>query len=127
MRASRFVRAVLVVAAVGAVVVSTAAARAPAHTAGLVWPDCGGGYQCSTLDVPPDYHHPNGQTFKLAIIRLPAQDQAHPIAPLFVNCAGPGGTAGATIHAIGGGPSGAVNYRCDVVAVDPRGAAETQP
>jgi pimeloyl-ACP methyl ester carboxylesterase len=92
----------LAVAAVCAVIVSTAAGRATIHKTGLVWADCGGGYQCATLNVPRDYHHPGRATFSLRIIRLPAQDQAHRIGPLFVNFGGPGGLAVDTIHAIGG-------------------------
>ena len=128
MRASpRFLRVLLAVAAVCAVIVSTAAGRATVHKTGLVWADCGGGYQCATLNVPRDYHHPGRVTFSLGIIRLPAQDQAHRIGPLFVNFGGPGGLAVDTIHAIGGDLFGAVNDRFDIVAVDPRGVGHTQP
>jgi pimeloyl-ACP methyl ester carboxylesterase len=117
----------LVLGAFCGVAVSTAPARAPAHPSALAWTDCGGGYQCATLEVPRDYGHPKGPSFKLAIIRLPAQDQAHRIGSLFVNFGGPGGTAVDTIHAIGGDLFGAVNDRFDIVGVDPRGVGQTQP
>ena len=123
----RSLRGLLAVVAVAAVAASAAAGRTQARAAGLAWTDCGGGYQCATLEVPRDYRHPSGQTFNLAIIRLPAQDQAHRIGALFVNFGGPGGTAVDTIHAIGGDLFGAVNDRFDIVAVDPRGVGETQP
>jgi pimeloyl-ACP methyl ester carboxylesterase len=132
----RWGRAILAVGVVLAVAVSTAAARPTAHRsngrpshhqAQLVWQDCGDGYQCSSLKVPRDYRHPNGPTFNLAIIRLPAQDQAHRIGALFVNFGGPGGTAVDTIHAIGRDLFGAVNDRFDIVGIDPRGVGHTEP
>jgi pimeloyl-ACP methyl ester carboxylesterase len=131
----RLARLLPAIAAVVAVAVSTAAARPTvAHrtpqrhaTPPLQWHDCGGGYQCANLLVPRDYNHPNGPKFNLAIIRLPAQDQAHRIGPLFVNFGGPGGTAVDTIHAIGRDLFGAVNDRFDIVGVDPRGVGQTQP
>jgi pimeloyl-ACP methyl ester carboxylesterase len=133
---SRVARALLALAAVLAVFVSTAAARPTERTQqqatrhhhdSLVWTDCGGGYQCSHLIVPRDYDRPGSGTFDLGIIRLPAQDQANRVGSLFVNFGGPGGDAVDTIHAIGGDLFGAVNDRFDIVAVDPRGVTETQP
>ena len=103
-RFARVLLAIVVVVAV-AVAVAAAAARPTAHHAvkhhgspSLSWQDCGDGYQCSSLKVPRDYKKPNGPTFDLAIIRLPAQDQAHRIGSLFVNFGGPGGTAVDTIQ-----------------------------
>jgi pimeloyl-ACP methyl ester carboxylesterase len=131
----RLATVLLVATAVLAVGISAGAARSKLHHAravhshgtGLNWQDCGGGYQCANLQVPRDYRHRHGATFNLAIIRLPAQDQAHRIGSLFVNFGGPGGDAVDTIHAIGGDLFGAVNDRFDIVAVDPRGVGETQP
>jgi pimeloyl-ACP methyl ester carboxylesterase len=130
----RMTALLLVVAAVLAVVIFAGAARStsrhstarPSQPA-LVWHDCGDGYECANLQVPRDYRDPHGATFNLAIIRLPAQDQAHRLGALFVNFGGPGGTAVDTIHAIGRDLFGAVNDRFDIVGVDPRGVGETQP
>ena len=134
---TRWLSLLAVLGAVVAVVVSTAAARsgtakhraAPTHhaTQTIAWHDCGDGYQCGNLEVPFDYRHSNGRQFNLALIRLPAQDQAHRIGPLFVNFGGPGGTAVDTIHAIGSALFGAVNDRFDIVGFDPRGVGESQP
>ena len=133
---TRFARVLLAIAVVVAVAVAVAAAAArptARHAVkhhgnpSLSWQDCGDGYQCSSLKVPRDYKKPNGPTFDLAIIRLPAQDQAHRIGSLFVNFGGPGGTAVDTIHAIGGDLFGAVNDRFDIVGFDPRGVGESQP
>ena len=132
-RFARVLLAIVVVVAV-AVAVAAAAARPTARHAikhhgkpSLSWQDCGDGYQCSSLKVPRDYKKPNGPTFDLAIIRLPAQDQAHRIGSLFVNFGGPGGTAVDAIHAFGGDLFGAVNDRFDIVGFDPRGVGESQP
>ncbi|HEY7003023.1 MAG TPA: alpha/beta hydrolase [Gaiellaceae bacterium] len=111
-----------VVAALLAVIVPTASARAGGT---LDWTNCGGGYQCAHLKVPRDYGNPDGPKFNLAIIRLPAQE--HRRGALFVNFGGPGGTSVDTIHAIGSDLFGAVNDHFDIVGVDPRGVGETQP
>jgi pimeloyl-ACP methyl ester carboxylesterase len=130
---ARVLLAIVVVVAV-AVAVAAAAARPTARHAvkhhgnpSLSWQDCGDGYQCSSLKVPRDYKRPNGPTFDLAIIRLPAQDQAHRMGSLFVNFGGPGGTAVDAIHSFGGDLFGAVNDRFDIVGFDPRGVGESQP
>jgi pimeloyl-ACP methyl ester carboxylesterase len=127
-------RLALLVTCIFVCTVSAAAARPTSTGEGLrkdgqqlVWTDCGDGYQCSSLKVPRDYDHPDGNTFNLAIIRLPAQDQRHRIGPLFVNFGGPGGTAVDAIHAFGGDLFGALNDRFDIVGVDPRGVGQTQP
>jgi pimeloyl-ACP methyl ester carboxylesterase len=133
----RLIAILLVAGAVLAVGIAAAAARPGAHRSiprpsqpangGIVWEDCGDGYQCAHLEAPRDYRHPHGATFNLALIRLPAQDQANRIGALFVNFGGPGGTAVDTIHAIGRDLFGAVNDRFDIVGIDPRGVGETQP
>lgn len=133
----RWGRVILAVGVVLAVVVSTAAARPSAHRsttarpkhqqAKLVWQDCGDGFQCANLKVPRDYDRPNGPTFNLAIIRAPAQDQAHRIGALFVNFGGPGGTAVDAIRAFGRDLFAPVNDRFDIVGVDPRGVGHTDP
>jgi len=125
-RRTRLGRVLIAVAAALAVAVPGASAGGARQTA-LVWSDCGGGFQCASLDVPRDYGHPDGTKFTLAIIRLPARDHAHRIGALFVNFGGPGGTAVDTVRAIGADLFGAVNDRFDIVGVDPRGVGETQP
>ena len=130
----RITMVLLLAAAVLAVAISAGAARSSSHRStarpsqpALAWHDCGDGYQCANLEVPRDYRHRHGATINLAIIRLPAQDQAHRLGALFVNFGGPGGTAVDTIHAIGGLLFGAVNDRFDIVGVDPRGVGQTEP
>ena len=64
---------------------------------------------------------------KIAVTRLPAQDQAHRIGALFINYGGPGGDAVARTQAIGADLFGAVNDRFDLVAFDPRGVGQSSP
>ena len=56
----------------------------------LRWADAGDGYQKTDAAVPYDYADPQGRTFRLHLVRLPASDPAHKIGTLFVNFGGPG-------------------------------------
>ncbi|WP_448610740.1 alpha/beta hydrolase [Geodermatophilus sp. URMC 60] len=94
----------------------------------ITWADAGDGYQQSDVDVPYDYADPQGRTFSLHVVRLPAADPANRIGALFVNFGGPGGPAAATVREIGRllfPPE--VLARYDLVGVDPRGTGESQP
>ena len=51
-----------------------------------------------------DYGNPGAGFVKIAVTRLPAQDQANRIGALFINYGGPGGTAVDTTQAIGADP-----------------------
>ena len=57
----------------------------------ITWADAGDGYQQADVDVPYDYADPQGRTFGLHVVRLPAADPANRIGALFVNFGGPGG------------------------------------
>ena len=85
------------------------------------------GWECATYKAPLDYDHPGGGFTKIAVTRLPAQDQAHRIGSLFINYGGPGGDAVATTQAIGVDLFGALNDHFDLVAFDPRGVGESSP
>src|SRR5258708_24187563 len=56
----------------------------------LTWTDCGGGFQCSTVQAPLDYAHPAAGTIGIAISRKPATDTAHRIGSVLTNPGGPG-------------------------------------
>jgi pimeloyl-ACP methyl ester carboxylesterase len=101
----------------------TAASRASAN--GLVWRDCGDGFQCSTFAVPRDYAQPKGPALNLAVVRLPAQDKSRRIGSLFVNFGGPGGDVVDTIKAVGKDLFGTLNQRFDIVGFDPRGVGQS--
>jgi pimeloyl-ACP methyl ester carboxylesterase len=98
------------------------AAPAPA----VAWVDCGGGFQCGTLDVPTDYAHPSRGTTRIGLIRLPASDPSRRIGSLFTNPGGPGGSG---VDFVRGAArfffSPEVRARFDIVGFDPRGVGET--
>ena len=94
----------------------------------ITWADAGDGYQQADVDVPYDYADPQGRTFRLHAVRLPATDPANRIGVLFVNFGGPGGPAAATVREVGRAlvpPE--VLARYDLVGVDPRGTGQSQP
>ena len=123
---------VAAVAALGLLGVS-APAMAGTPSGGITWGTCAdataaaAGWQCATFKAPRDYDHPGAGFVKLAVTRLPAQDQAHRIGAMFINYGGPGGTAVDTTQAIGADLFGAVNDHFDLVAFDPRGVGQSSP
>ena len=56
----------------------------------ITWADCGGGFQCGTLQVPLDYTHPTARMITLALIRKPATDKSTRIGSVLMNPGGPG-------------------------------------
>lgn len=54
------------------------------------WEDCGGGFECATVEVPLDYTDLAAGTTGLALIRLPAESGGQRLGSLFVNPGGPG-------------------------------------
>src|SRR5438067_13711832 len=88
-RIGRYVAAIVVLVALAAP--AGASAADPAVPV-LDWTACGDGFQCATASVPQDYADPSGPQYQLAVVRLPARDQAHRIGSLFMNPGGPGGS-----------------------------------
>jgi pimeloyl-ACP methyl ester carboxylesterase len=81
-----------------------------------------GPFECGTVQVPLDYDRPTGATISLAVVRLPATDQAHRIGSLFLNPGGPGGSG--VDFTVFAGPflyTEEVRARFDLVGFDPRG------
>jgi pimeloyl-ACP methyl ester carboxylesterase len=89
------------------------------------WSDCGGGFQCGTIDVPLDYEDPDGETIEVAVTRHPAEDPANRIGALFVNPGGPGGSAIGLARSFG--RAGEIGERFDIVGFDPRGVGDSSP
>ncbi|GIG22084.1 peptidase [Cellulomonas chitinilytica] len=89
------------------------------------WFDCAAafadGAQCGTVQLPLDYDEPGGATTEVALLKIPATDQAHKIGSLFVNPGGPGGSGVQIAAAASQFLSPALLERFDVVGVDPRG------
>ncbi|MFD8301428.1 alpha/beta hydrolase [Streptomyces sp. NPDC059690] len=108
---------------------STPSALAPYYGQKLNWRDCGvPGFQCATMRAPLDYAHPGGKDVKLAVARKRATGKGKPLGSLLVNPGGPGGSAIGYLQQYAGiGYPAEVRARYDMVAVDPRGVARSEP
>ncbi|WP_330239788.1 alpha/beta hydrolase [Streptomyces sp. NBC_00525] len=95
----------------------------------LRWRDCGvSGFQCTTMKAPLDYAKPDGDEIKLAVSRKKATGPGKRIGSLLVNPGGPGGSAIGYLQAYAGiGYPAQVRARYDMVAIDPRGVARSEP
>ncbi|MFF7726454.1 alpha/beta hydrolase [Streptomyces sp. NPDC008001] len=98
----------------------------------LAWRPCGtSGFECATLKAPLDYDHPReADDLKLAVSRKKATgaDHAKRLGSLMVNPGGPGGSAvGYLQHYAAIGYPAAVRAHYDMVAMDPRGVAGSEP
>ncbi|MFK4145576.1 alpha/beta hydrolase [Streptomyces sp. NPDC004065] len=95
----------------------------------LTWRDCGvPGFQCATLKAPLDYARPTGGDIRLAVARKKATGKGKPLGSLLVNPGGPGGSAIGYLqqYAATGYPA-EIRARYDMVAMDPRGVARSEP
>ncbi|WP_405778348.1 alpha/beta hydrolase [Streptomyces sp. NBC_00859] len=95
----------------------------------LKWRSCGAsGFECSTMKAPLDYAKPKDGDIKLAVSRKKATGPGKRIGSLLVNPGGPGGSAIEYLQGYAGiGYPAAVRARYDMVAVDPRGVARSEP
>jgi pimeloyl-ACP methyl ester carboxylesterase len=92
----------------------------------LVWTDCHGGFQCSTVQVPLDYAHPGSATIAIAINRKPATDSARRIGSVLTNPGGPGASGIQFLRGAADSMS-ALNTRFDLIGFDPRGIGLSAP
>ncbi|MFF7472466.1 alpha/beta fold hydrolase [Streptomyces sp. NPDC008092] len=108
---------------------STPSALAPYYDQKLTWRDCGvPGFQCATMKAPLDYAEPGAGDVRLAVARKKATGKAKPLGSLLVNPGGPGGSAVDYLQQYAGiGYPAEVRARYDMVAVDPRGVARSEP
>jgi pimeloyl-ACP methyl ester carboxylesterase len=90
----------------------------------LEWRNCGDA-ECTRVLVPIDYQDPTAGTTELAVTKVPARGE--PIGALFVNPGGPGGSAFDYARASDYIVSPAVRNSFDIVGVDPRGVAKSDP
>jgi pimeloyl-ACP methyl ester carboxylesterase len=113
----------------GALPRSTPAALAPYYGQKAHWRNCGvPGFECATLRAPLDYDRPAGGDVRLAVSRKKATGPGKRLGSLFVNPGGPGGSAVGYVQAYAGiGYPAEVRARYDMVAVDPRGVARSEP
>ena len=133
---------VLGVTLAGVTVVPAAAGQGAAATVvrpALQWADClpepGDteedkelikGSQCTTLQVPVDWAHPNGPTFGLALARRTAKS-ADRVGALIFGPGGPGDSGVERIRTGIGRFSENLQDRFDIVSFDPRGIARSNP
>ncbi|KQX45601.1 MULTISPECIES: alpha/beta hydrolase [unclassified Streptomyces] len=95
----------------------------------LKWRDCGvATFQCATLRAPLDYAKPDAGDIDLAVSRVRATGPGKRLGSLLVNPGGPGGSAVGYLQGYAGiGYPAPVRARYDMVAVDPRGVARSEP
>ncbi|MFF4074247.1 alpha/beta hydrolase [Streptomyces chartreusis] len=108
---------------------ATPAALTPYYTQKLTWRSCGvPGFQCATMRAPLDYTKPEAGNTQLAVARKKATGPGKPLGSLLVNPGGPGGSAIGYLQQYAGiGYPSDVRARYDMVAVDPRGVARSEP
>ncbi|MFD3498834.1 alpha/beta hydrolase [Streptomyces sp. NPDC058676] len=116
-------------AALAALPQATPAALAPYYGQKVSWRSCGvSGFECATLKAPLDYAKPDGGDVRLAVTRKKATGPGTRLGSLLVNPGGPGGSAIGYVQAYAGiGYPAEVRARYDMVAVDPRGVARSEP
>ncbi|MET3423697.1 pimeloyl-ACP methyl ester carboxylesterase [Actinoplanes tereljensis] len=78
---------------------------------------------CGTVQVPLDYHRPNGTKITVAISRLRATDQRHKLGSIAVNPGGPGGSGYLMPHqlVLTSPQFEALTEKYDLIGFDPRG------
>jgi alpha/beta hydrolase fold. len=97
------------------------------YTQDLAWSKCGRN-QCAWLTVPIDYAKPDGETVKLAVLRVPAKDPSKRIGSLLVNPGGPGASAAEGYAKFADLiVTKPVRAAYDVVGFDPRGVGLSSP
>ncbi|WP_435860630.1 alpha/beta hydrolase [Streptomyces spiralis] len=108
---------------------STPSALAPYYVQKLTWRDCGApGFQCATLRAPLDYADPSAGDIRLAVARKKATGPGSHLGSLLVNPGGPGGSAIDYLQQFAGvGYPEEIRARYDLVAMDPRGVARSEP
>ncbi|MFI5688915.1 alpha/beta hydrolase [Streptomyces sp. NPDC051636] len=116
-------------AALAALPRSTPSSLAPYYAQKLAWRSCGvPGFQCATLKAPLDFAKPASGDIRLAVARKKATGKGKPLGSLLVNPGGPGGSAVAYLQQYAGvGYPAGVRARYDMVAMDPRGVARSEP
>ncbi|GIG87795.1 alpha/beta hydrolase [Plantactinospora endophytica] len=88
--------------------------------------------ECTTVEVPLDYRHPEGRTIDIAVSRLPSKNSSQRRGVLLTNPGGPGG-GGLSYPGLLGNPvfpqplPQSVRDRYDVIGFDPRGVGHSAP
>ncbi|MGW5760345.1 alpha/beta hydrolase [Streptomyces tendae] len=108
---------------------ATPSELAPYYEQKLAWRDCGvPGFQCATMKAPLDYAKPGEGDVRLAVARKKATGPGKRLGSLLVNPGGPGGSAIGYLQQYAGiGYPARIRAQYDMVAVDPRGVARSEP
>ncbi|MEU1871695.1 pimeloyl-ACP methyl ester carboxylesterase [Streptomyces ambofaciens] len=108
---------------------TTPSELSPYYEQKLGWRDCGvPGFQCATMKAPLDYAKPGEGDVRLAVARKKATGPGKRLGSLLVNPGGPGGSAIGYLQQYAGiGYPAKVRAQYDMVAVDPRGVARSEP
>lgn len=94
----------------------------------LEWKECGGKFDCASLEVPLDYAHPEGEHAQIAMKRLKTANE-NKLGTLVMNPGGPGGSGVDTMKSdtVSYFFTNAVRENYDVLAFDPRGVNKSTP
>ncbi|MFG2130614.1 alpha/beta hydrolase [Streptomyces sp. NPDC048751] len=116
-------------AALAALPRATPSALSPYYGQRLKWSGCEvPGFECATMKAPLDYARPDAGDVRLAVARKKATGPGKKLGSLLVNPGGPGGSAVGYLQQYAGiGYPAQVRARYDMVAVDPRGVARSEP
>ncbi|MCW8102534.1 alpha/beta hydrolase [Streptomyces tauricus] len=84
--------------------------------------------QCSTLEVPLDYRHPDGRKIEVAVSRLASEKPSRRRGVLLTNPGGPGGSGliYPAVLAASGLPRDVLDSY-DIIGFDPRGVGRSTP
>ncbi|GAA2660181.1 alpha/beta hydrolase [Actinosynnema pretiosum subsp. pretiosum] len=99
------------------------------YRADIAWGPCEEmpAVECGTVAMPVDWGKPRGEKFDLALARRKATDPAAREGVLFVNPGGPGGSGVDFAMMADSYFSAELLARFDVIGVDPRGVARSNP
>lgn len=108
---------------------ATPSALTPYYGQKLTWRSCAGrGFECATMKAPLDYARPGQGDIRLAVSRKKATGPGKRLGSLLLNPGGPGSGAVRYLQLYAGAAyPAAVRARYDLVAVDPRGVAGSEP
>ncbi|MDN5796277.1 MAG: alpha/beta hydrolase, partial [Intrasporangium sp.] len=113
----------------------TAAAKSTDHPAALdrfytqtvAWSSCGdsSSHLCATVLVPVDYAKPSGDTFRLALRKVPATDPSKRVGSMLINPGGPGGSGLQYAEYAAFVFSEDLRASYDIIGFDPRGTGRS--
>jgi pimeloyl-ACP methyl ester carboxylesterase len=91
------------------------------------WQPCDGSpaHQCARIEVPVDYTEPDGDTFELALRKVPALEPTRKVGTLVINPGGPGGSGLEYAQFSSFVFSKELRESYDILGFDPRGIGQS--